>query len=87
MFFQMTMKNHAQFAMLPPHDYNIATHLWERLGSNVILNHHLFDWFKLTKLGMVMVLGSMEDECTFSNLAFIKTKLQNCLTTHLDLVI
>jgi hypothetical protein len=67
------MQNQAQFAMLPPHDYNLATHLWERLGSSVILNHHLSEWFKLTKLCMVMVLGSMEDECTFSSLAFIKT--------------
>jgi hypothetical protein len=36
---------------------------------------------------MVMVLGSVEDEHTFSNLAFIKTKLQNSFTMHLDLVV
>jgi hypothetical protein len=81
------MQNHAQSAMLPPHDYNLATHLWKRLRFNVILNHNLFEWFKLGKLCIMMVLGSMEDERTFSNLAFIKTKLQNCLTTHLDLVV
>jgi len=69
------MQNHAQSTMLPPCDYNPTTHLWERLGSSVILNHHLFGWFKQAKFWMVMVLGSMEDERIFSNLALIKTKL------------
>jgi hypothetical protein len=41
----------------------------------MILNHRLFEWFKLAKLCMVMVLGSVDNERTFSNLAFIKTKL------------
>ncbi len=36
---------------------------------------------------MVMVLGSMEDERTFSNLVFMKTKLRNRLMIHLDLVV
>ncbi len=86
-FLKLTMHNHAQSAMLPPHDCNLTTHLWERIGSNVILNHHMFEWFKLVKLCMVMVLGNMEDERTFSNMAFIKKKLQNCLTTHLNFVV
>jgi hypothetical protein len=58
------MQNHAQSTMLPPHDYNPITCLWERLGFNVILNHHLSKWFKLAKLCMVMVLGNMENERT-----------------------
>jgi len=36
---------------------------------------------------MMMVLGNVEDECTFSNLVIMKLKLQNQLTTHLDLVV
>jgi len=86
-FFKLTMQNHAQFAMLPPHDYNPSTCLWEKFGSSVILNHCFSKWFKLTKLCMVMVLGSVEDEHIFSNLAFIKTQLQNHLTIHMDLVV
>jgi len=35
---------------------------------------------------MVMVLGNMEDEHIFLNLAFMKMKLQNQLTTRIDLV-
>jgi hypothetical protein len=36
---------------------------------------------------MVMVLGSVENEEIFSNIAFVKSKLQNQLTSHLDLVV
>jgi len=34
-----------------------------------------------------MVLGNVEDECTFSSLVFMKLKLRNQLMTHLDLVV
>jgi hypothetical protein len=36
------------------------------------------------EITMVQVLGSIEDERTFNNLAFMKSKLRNKLTTHLD---
>jgi hypothetical protein len=36
---------------------------------------------------MAMVLGSVEDERCFSTLSFVKSKLKNKLTTHLDLVV
>lgn len=36
---------------------------------------------------MVQVLGLMEDDNTFNNLAFMKNKLHNQLTTHLDLCV
>jgi hypothetical protein len=36
---------------------------------------------------MVIIIGSVEDETTFSNLSFMENKLHNCLTTHLDLVV
>jgi hypothetical protein len=36
---------------------------------------------------MVPVLSLMEDERTFNNLAFMKSKLHNQLTTHLDLCV
>jgi hypothetical protein len=35
----------------------------------------------------VMVLGNVEDEHCFSTLSFMKSKLWNQLTTHLDLVV
>jgi hypothetical protein len=48
---------------------------------------HHSKWFKLIELYVVMVLDSMEDEGTFSNLVFMNTKLCNCLMIHLDLVV
>ncbi len=36
---------------------------------------------------MCMVLGIEEDVWMFSNLAFIKNKLWNRLTTHFDLIV
>jgi hypothetical protein len=35
----------------------------------------------------VQVIGSMEDERCFSTLTFMKAKLQNRVTTHLELII
>ena len=34
-----------------------------------------------------MILVNVQDEWTFSTLTFMKNKLQNCLTTHLELVV
>jgi hypothetical protein len=81
------MQNHAQATMLPPHDYNPTTRLWVKLGTSGILNYQLYKWFEMAKICTIMVLGNVEDEWTFSNLSFMKSKLQNCLTMHLDLVV
>jgi hypothetical protein len=37
------------------------------------------------EITIVMVVGTMEDENTFSIVNFMKFKLHNHLTTHLDL--
>jgi hypothetical protein len=47
----------------------------------------LFEWFKLVQLCIWMMKGNVEDERTFSNLSFMKNKLCNHLTTHLNLVV
>ncbi len=39
------------------------------------------------EIAIVMVVGSVEDEKTLSIVSFMKSKLYNCLTTHLDLVV
>jgi len=61
--------------------------LWEKLKSNAILNQCFYEWIILVKLCIVMVLGNVKDKHTFSNLAFVKSKIQDCLTIHLDLVV
>jgi hypothetical protein len=73
--------------MLPPHNCNLMTRMWQLFEFNTILNHCSLEWFFLVKLCMVMVLGSVEDEHVFSNLSFLKSKLQNHLTTHLNLIV
>jgi hypothetical protein len=74
------MQNQHVVAMEPPFDYNPTSRLWEKLGSNMIFSHHVFEWFKLAKLCMVMVFASI-----FLNLTFIKSKICNWLNTHLDM--
>jgi len=39
------------------------------------------------EITIVMFVGTMEDENTFSIVNFMKFKLRNHLTTHLDLVV
>ncbi len=73
--------------MFPLHDYNPTTQLWERLVSSAIMSQWLLEWFKLVQLCMVMIIGNVEDERIFSNMSFMKNKLHNHLTTHLDLVV
>ena len=42
---------------------------------------------KLAEIAYIQVLGSVEDERTFSTLSFIKNRLRNRLTTHLELAV
>ncbi len=47
----------------------------------------MYESFRLVELVIVMVFGNVEDEKTLSTLIFMKSKLRNWLTTHLDLVV
>jgi hypothetical protein len=75
LFFKLTMKSNAKFAMAPPHEVNPLTRLWTYLASPMVIVFKLHEYFKLT--AMVQVIGSVEDERCFNNLNFIKSKLQN----------
>jgi hypothetical protein len=44
-------------------------------------------YFKLAKIVIAQVLGSIEDEWTFSTLSFMKSKLQNRFNEHLFMVV
>jgi hypothetical protein len=44
-------------------------------------------YIKLVKIAVVQVLDVMKDERCFSPLSFMKNKLRNQLTTHLDVII
>jgi hypothetical protein len=81
------MKNNNHGALHPLPNCNPTTKLWGQLASNVIVANKLLEYLKLVELAIIMVLGSVEDERTFSNVNFLKSKLQNQLTIHLDLVV
>jgi len=42
---------------------------------------------KLAQMGIVEVIGNIKDEKTFFTLTFLKSKLQNELFEHLEIVI
>jgi hypothetical protein len=44
----------------------------------------LSEFIKVAEVAVTAVLGSVEDECTFSTLGFMKSKLRNRLASHLD---
>lgn len=60
--------------------------LWSALNLSPLLVCRLSEYFKLANLAMVTLVGSVEDERTFSNLAFIKNKLRNRLGANLDTI-
>jgi hypothetical protein len=57
------------------------------MANSQILKLKMFKFFRLVELVKSMVLGSVENETTFFTLTFMKSKLTNQLTTHLDLVV
>jgi hypothetical protein len=51
--------------------------MWKMFTSNVILKDRIFEYFKLVEPTIVVFLGSVEDEHTFSIITFMKSKLRN----------
>jgi len=53
----------------------------------VILKDRISEYFKLVELTIVVILGSVENEHSFSTITFMKSKLRNQLTINLDMVV
>jgi len=69
-------------------DVNPITKLWRTFTSKFqILEVKIRKYTKLAKFDVVQVIGSIENECFFSTLIFMKIKLKNTLTMHLELLI
>jgi hypothetical protein len=85
--FRSTMTCNWSAAMGEPFDMNPISKLWQILDANALLRVRMSEFFKAAKLCIVTLIGSVEDERTFSNLAFVKNKLRNRLTTNLDIVV
>jgi hypothetical protein len=81
--FKGAMKANAADAMRKPITVNPLTKLWRNLSMSQVLRSSFGEWFKVAEMAAVQVLGSVEDERTFSNVAFTKSKLRNRLSEHL----
>jgi hypothetical protein len=88
---KITMKSNVVAAMEVPFYVNPLTRLWWTLEVSHILK--VFEilesskFFKLANIAMMQVLGSMEDEQTFSTLSFMKSKMRNRLNEHLHTIV
>jgi hypothetical protein len=63
---------------------NLVTKLWVTINNNVLFIQQLNEYLKLAKIVMLSMLGSIEDEQTFSTFAYMKDKFHNRLGLHLD---
>jgi len=68
-------------------DLNLLSRLWKKLFSNALLCAHFNEFMKVAKLVVVQIMGSVEDEKTFSTFTFMKIRLRNKLCEHLGLVV
>ena len=66
---------------------NPLTKLWRTLDANSALGKNFWEYIKLAEIAMVHVLGSVEDERTFSAFSFLKDRLRNRLDDHLGVVV
>lgn len=81
------MKTQAYKSMKKLRDEKPIIKLQCYLAINNLLIVHIFEYMKLVKLTIVQVIGNVKDEWTFSTLAFMKSKLWNQLTRHLNIVV
>jgi hypothetical protein len=58
--------------------------MWKKLAASGILTCRISEWFKLAEIAVVSVIGSVEDERTFSTLTWMKSKVRNRLNNNLD---
>jgi hypothetical protein len=85
--FKTCMKSNCRTAMLPPFDANPLTKVWRVLDSNNSLTQNFSEFLKLAEMAVVHVLGSVEDERTFSSVGFLKSKVRNNLEEHIQVVV
>ena len=61
--------------------------IWQSLSINALLFSKSFEFHELAEMVVVQIMGSVEDERVFSTLSFMKMKLRNKLTDHVDLTV
>jgi hypothetical protein len=73
--FLLSMKSNAIDAMAKPIDVNHVFCLWCTLLTSRVLFFSFPKYFKLAKIAIVQVIGSVKDEYYLNSLAFCKSKL------------
>ena len=61
-----------------------ATVFWRRMSQNKLLASRYSEFLKLAEAVLVQTSTSVEEERTFSNMAFIKNRMRNRLDVHLN---
>ena len=77
--FKLTIVYTIDAVMAEKKNINLVTQMWLKVSTSIILLHKLLEFIKVAEIAMVHILGSVEDERTFSNLTFMKNKLRNKL--------
>jgi hypothetical protein len=85
--FKLMMKSIAIACMAPPFDTNTLIKMWCLVTTFQVLVCNFPQYVKFVKVGMVQIVGSVENEHPFSMLAFVKSHLCHRLITHLPLVV
>jgi hypothetical protein len=63
--FKLAMEAQASKAMADPFDSYQLTKLWVRISKSDLFTQRLSAYLKLTKIVIVSMLRSIEDECVF----------------------
>jgi hypothetical protein len=87
LYFKLTMSHNIEAMMQEPSNVNLVTRMWLKIQFFPLLVLKLSEYIKVAEITMVQILGSIENERTFSNLAFMKSKLHNKLTTYFNLYV
>jgi hypothetical protein len=59
------------------HGYQFNVYILEEVFFQCVVMFNFFKFMKVVLLVVVQIMGSMEDDKTFSTLMFLKTKLWN----------
>jgi hypothetical protein len=84
---KITIKENARIMLMKPYTINPVTWMWRNINFNSFLQHSLSKFIKVSEIALVMVLGLIQVEQTFSQVRFMKSKLQNRLIVNLFLVV
>jgi hypothetical protein len=60
-----------------PFDINLMTKLWVTISNNALFKQQLNEYLKLVEIVVLSMFRSIQDEQTFSTLAFMKDKLHD----------